>query len=423
MNSIDLIGMGFTNLLRRKARTFLTVLGVIIGTTSIIIMFSLGIGMNESFKKELEYMGSLNTIEVNKGYGERGPKEVKLDDKAILKFEKMKNVVAATPIYRAHGKFFTGRYESYATIIGIDISKIDKFDFKLEEGRYPELKDKNAIVSGMYIPQNFRKSRSRSYERKEIDVFKAKVQFTAGDTYDRSKKPKLEDVKIVGLLKESGDEKDYQSYMDISNLKKLVEKTQDKESSRRNGGSRTSTEYENALVKVDDINYVQEVNQKIKDMGFETYTLTDMLESMQKQYAGLMAVLGGIGGVSLFVAALGITNTMVMSIYERTREIGVIKVLGANIADIRRLFLFEAALIGFFGGIVGVILSYGVSYLMNKVGVNILGYYGGDSNMSVIPLWLSGFALLFSILIGLISGYYPARRAMKLSALEAIRTE
>jgi ABC-type antimicrobial peptide transport system permease subunit len=211
--------------------------------------------------------------------------------------------------------------------------------------------------------------------------------------------------------------------MDISNLKKLVEKTQDKESSRRNGGSRTSTEYENALVKVDDINYVQEVNQKIKDMGFETYTLTDMLESMQKQYAGLMAVLGGIGGVSLFVAALGITNTMVMSIYERTREIGVIKVLGANIADIRRLFLFEAALIGFFGGIVGVILSYGVSYLMNKVGVNILGYYGGDSNMSVIPLWLSGFALLFSVLIGLISGYYPARRAMKLSALEAIRTE
>src|SRR5690606_21611287 len=149
-------------------------------------------------------------------------------------------------------------------------------------------------------------------------------------------------------------------------------------------------------------------------------------ESM-KQTAGIIqAVLGGIGAISLLVAAIGITNTMVMSIYERTKEIGVMKVIGASLRDIKRLFLFESALIGLLGGILGVIFSYLLSFIINHFGASFMGNFlgtGGESDISIIPIWLILAAMAFSALIGIISGYYPARRAMNLSALEAIRTE
>ena len=171
---------------------------------------------------------------------------------------------------------------------------------------------------------------------------------------------------------------------------------------------------------------VQDIQQTIKDMGHEAYSLNDQLETM-KQTAGIIqGVLGGIGAISLLVAAIGITNTMVMSIYERTKEIGIMKVIGASLKDIRGLFLFESASIGLLGGIMGVAFSYILSFILNQFGSSFLGDFfgmGGESKLSIIPIWLVFAAIGFSTLIGVISGYGPARRAMNLSALDAIRTE
>ena len=125
-------------------------------------------------------------------------------------------------------------------------------------------------------------------------------------------------------------------------------------------------------------------------------------------------------------------NTMIMSIYERTREIGIMKVLGCKVGDVKKLFLFEAGLMGFIGGTIGVGLSYIVSWLMNKYGGDIFsglmggGYYGGttsSSAMSIIPFWLPFFAAGFGILVGLISGFFPALRATRISAIEAMKNE
>ena len=132
------------------------------------------------------------------------------------------------------------------------------------------------------------------------------------------------------------------------------------------------------------------------------------------------AVLGGIGAVSLLVAAIGITNTMMMSIYERTKEIGIMKVLGCDMRNIGALFLMEAGCIGFFGGVVGLILSYSLSGMIN--------YFVKNSDMGVesisyIPFWLAGASLIFAILVGMIAGFFPSKRAMKLSPLAAIRNE
>ncbi len=143
-------------------------------------------------------------------------------------------------------------------------------------------------------------------------------------------------------------------------------------------------------------------------------------------------MLGGIGAISLFVAALGIMNTMIMSISERTREIGIMKALGCFVSDIRAIFLLEAGCIGFIGGAVGVILSLIISTVMNLaayqapitgIGDVIAALTAQGTRISVIPLWLIGFAMFFSVVIGVASGYYPANKAVKISSLEAIKRE
>jgi ABC-type antimicrobial peptide transport system permease subunit len=171
-------------------------------------------------------------------------------------------------------------------------------------------------------------------------------------------------------------------------------------------------------VKVDDIDNVQTVQQQIKDMGFRASSLTDSLEAMKETTKMLRLVLGAIGAISMVVAAISITNTMVMAIYERTKEFGIMKVIGASLKDIKLLFLTEAAFIGFSGGILGIIISYGVSFIVNRIAM------GQESTMqSSIPLWLALGAVVFSTAVGVLSGYLPAKRAMKLSALTAIKTE
>jgi putative ABC transport system permease protein len=182
-------------------------------------------------------------------------------------------------------------------------------------------------------------------------------------------------------------------------------------------------QYDNIKVKVTNLEDAQTIQKQIQSQGYQASSLTDMLESMKKTSRTIQAILGGIGAVSLLVAAIGIANTMIMSIYERTREIGIIKVLGAEVADIKRLFLLEAGMIGLGGGILGIIFSYAGSLLLNKVGASFMANMSGGSNISIINPQLAIGALLFSTLIGLISGYAPARRAMNLSVLEAIRNE
>lgn len=226
----------------------------------------------------------------------------------------------------------------------------------------------------------------------------------------------------MGLLANPNNETAYYVYTDLESMKKIQEDLR----KARKEPPVNQLVYNNVMVYVKSINDVQDVSDAIREMGFQTSSLSDWLEAMKEQSRMIQAVLGGIGAISLFVAALGITNTMIMSIYERTKEIGVMKVIGANLPDIRRMFLLEAGLIGFFGGLLGVIVSFIISFMMNTVLYgfisNILGGMSGSS-ISIIPWWMAAGGLAFATLIGVISGYSPARRAMRLSALESLRNE
>ena len=164
-------------------------------------------------------------------------------------------------------------------------------------------------------------------------------------------------------------------------------------------------------------------------MGYDAYNNMEWLEQYRQEAAAKRMALGGIGIVSFIVAAIGIANTMMMSIYERTKEIGVMKVIGAKLVDIKYLFLMEALMIGLLGGLLGAMISVIASVVLNAIGepiANMLGMYnmmGGSITVSLVPPWLIAAGIIFSTLVGLISGYFPARKAMKLSALSAIRTE
>jgi ABC-type antimicrobial peptide transport system permease subunit len=178
--------------------------------------------------------------------------------------------------------------------------------------------------------------------------------------------------------------------------------------------------YSELDVNVDDMDYVMEVQNYINELGYNAYSNAEWLESDQKTMGYIQAVLGGIGAVSLFVAAIGIANTMMMSIYERTKEIGVMKVLGCDLKDIRNLFLMEAGFIGLIGGVIGLILSFTISVIINHIAASASDYMTG---ISYIPLWLVVISLGFAILVGMMAGFFPARRAMRLSPLAAIRNE
>lgn len=460
MNSIDLVKMGLNNLRRRKARTFLTVLGVIIGTASIVTMMSLGFGMKYSFEQQLSSMGSMTTIEVHQSYNDmrvgRGgmvvssrsgsQKDGTLDDSAILKISRLPGVEAVSPEIESYVRIVSGKYVADLPVRGINPEVMEAFGLEPEEGRLLRKGDEAVLVFGAQTVHNFVDPKlrdpwrymTRPGEKPKVNVLKDKLSLTFDYSYgyrkspyeqnSTEKKPKLYKIGAVGVLRQGQMDSDYAAYMDIAQLKKIIQDNA-KYMGQNDSASRQSLEqqlkYQRARVKVADMKDVAGVQEMINEMGLQTYSLNDVLKSMEETSRTIQMVLGGIGAISLLVAALGITNTMIMSIYERTREIGIMKVIGASLKDIKRLFLFEAGMIGMLGGLLGMGVSLLLSLILNSVSNNGMFFMGmgGESKISVIPLWLALAAIALSIAVGLVSGYYPAKRAMKLSALEAIKNE
>lgn len=438
MNTKDLISMAVRNLLKRKLRTVLTVLGVVIGTASIVVMISIGIGMNESFAKQLEGWGSLQVIDVSPSGGmsydedsgrvKQEKKQDPLDSKAVEAFKQIEHVETASPVMQSYFMLGTGKYVADANIMGIDPGAMEALGYKIEEGRALNEEDTKAVVVGggveFYDPKLSWEMRWSS-EPPQVDILNKKIDVSYDWNYGTryaDKKVKATKMEVVGTLSSEGNDS-WWVIMPIKELEKIQKARDDWQNSRYGGRSSSSNqkqtkEYDQVRVKVDKMDNVQAVQKQIKDMGFRASSLTDQLEAMKETTKMLRIVLGAIGAISMVVAAISITNTMVMAIYERTREIGIMKVIGASLRDIKLLFLTEAAFIGLFGGLVGIVVSFGVSQL-----VNIVAAQQGSNMTSSIPIWLYAGAVAFATGIGILSGYLPAQRAMRLSALTAIKTE
>ena len=436
MSFKDMLSIGFMNLWRRRLRTFLTVLGMMIGTASIVVMVSLGIGMNEVTTEIFEGYGSLTTINVwNSSYvdesaasastgGMMMSQQVKLDDKVVNAIRGIPGVAAVMPIVEAGGYLKAGQYVGYMSVMGVEPKVAEEFGFELAEGR---LHNANTgtnyeIVFGSYVLQSFYHPRTGSPAVDQngiskISLEKSRFQMTFdyrnvydyGESYEgQPPLGKVYRVSVVGVLAEGNNS--YYSLMDIAALKRLYR--ENKENMYMTEGS-----YNEVWVKCESTDVVLDVQTRIHEMGFAAHSLQDGLKVQQDMQASTQMLLGAIGGVSLLIAAIGIMNTMMMSIYERTKEIGIMKVLGCRMGSIAQLFLVEAAYIGLFGGALGLGISYGVSLLFNSQITETA------MMRSSIPSYLAVGAVVFSMVVAVVSGLYPALRAMRLSALTALRSE
>lgn len=445
----DIFVMSLGNLMRRKVRTLLTVTGVIVGAAAIIVMISLGIGMNKSLDDTIAEMGDLTVIELNTyAYtideeGNYQDRRNVLNDELVEKIKKMDGVVAVSPfVSNYQNKIVANRvYELQGQeVYGIDAEAFSYFGYELEKGNLPK-KGEPFMFFGTDTYFQFRNPDKpiHDYYKEfynadgtpkppKVDVMSAKLYITGYSwNEERPYDFKKYNIKNVGILKAKENDwtTQYCIFTDLETIKKISAET----AKANNDREYNADQYNSVKIKAKDIKSAEKIQSDLKDMGITTYGLSDMRESMQKQQGTLQMILGGIGAMSLIVAAIGIANTMVMSIYERTKEIGVMKVLGCKLSNIRTMFLIESSTIGFIGGVFGTGLSYLASFLMNNfMDASSLGSAGNwgtatDSAVSIIPLWLVLLSLVFSTVVGLVSGYLPARRATRISALEAIKSE
>ncbi len=181
-------------------------------------------------------------------------------------------------------------------------------------------------------------------------------------------------------------------------------------------------EYDSIHVKVGEMGELEAVGDAIEEMGFGTITLADYLDEMKRTFLLMDALLGAVGTIALFVAGLGIVNTMVTSILERTREIGVMKAIGGSEAEIRWIFFIEAATIGVLGGILGLGRGWVVTKIANVAANAYLRPYGmAPAAFFHMPIWLILGAIGFSVVVSLLAGIYPAARAARVDPVKALR--
>lgn len=446
MRFIDLIKLGFRNLLRRKARTALTIVGVVIGTISIVVMISIGIGVNKNFEASILENGSMTMINVSADAwyedenGEYTEKKQTLTNDIVEQFRELEHVRCVTPmIYCWGGSFWSGKYQSYASIQVIDMDCYKEFGFPpLEDGTYPSKEDgKNRIYIGSQVlTQEFGDYSGDRYKSKQVDWTRDKIELKF-EQYQRNERKKeftykVTDPGIIAASESGYSETDWGIYMDIDFYEQLMKQYANTlliDDRKKLIASLDS--YENIIVNVDNMNNVTAVQDKLNELGYKSSSDMQYIAPLQETANMLEIILGAIGGVAMLVSAINIANTMIMSIYERTREIGIMKVLGCRVADIKKLFLFEAGLIGFIGGVIGIGFSYIASALINKYGAEIfnslmsggVGTAESAVGYSIIPIWLPFFAAGFGILVGLISGFLPALRATRISAIEAMKND
>lgn len=481
MRIFDLFRMCLKNLMKRPGRTIMTAAGIVIGTTAVIVMISLGVGLNEAFDNLMGSMGDLTKIYVYSSWtvDENGrEKQVKIDQKSIETIEKIPHVTGTKATYNLYSNELTIRVGDYVytgSVVGIDMSSIDQFGYTLSSGQFPTTDFQNTVMIGedaIYSFYEYSDDEMLSYRDAQgnfvrpapFDPLTADMEILPStkmsskdmdsdamgmlsngidyekmfDDDEKYVSEYAEPVTVSGIIKT--DPMNYSSgssiFMDINLLRQLMENYNDINEVE---DPPDLYSFDSLEVNVDDVSNISAVQSLIgnsdgssQGMGFYAYSMEDQRQQFQSFTSIIQVVLGGLAGISLLVAAIGISNTMIMSITERTKEIGVMKVLGCTIGNIRTLFLMESGGIGALGGFFGVLVSFALSSLINQLAMMYGGSGGGgeggggdmsmllSGGISTIPSWLVIFALLFGIAIGLISGFYPSNRAVKISPLEAI---
>jgi putative ABC transport system permease protein len=442
MRFVDLISLILYNLGRRKGRVLLTAIGVVIGTAAVVVLVSLAVGLQKNATESLWGISDLTSIEVYPGYqevvyaekaggggggGMGGDSGIKfLTPNAIAEIEAIPGV-KQTIIHdymQASMELYFGKLMSWGNIMGVNLT--DLADMGLEAARGTTELTRGTAVVGSWVPQNFYNPNPRPGEEmtEPPDLLDQNLRAVLVKwTSDGEEIRKTVNIRVVGILKETRGMADGNIYMNLDEVTTYSEWARGTRINRNKEG------YSYLIVKADDPDVVLDVADQINALGYMANTPQSYLEGINSFFLVLQIIFGGVGAIALLVAAIGIANTMTMSILERTREIGLMKAVGATNRDVLSIFLGEAAGIGFVGGLGGVILGWGASAVLNIVALSYFasqaasGGGGLPSAAAATPAWLPLFALVFATVVGLLSGLYPALRAATLVPVNALKYE
>jgi len=387
--------LSLRSLKHRKISSSLTVLGIVIGITAIISLLSIGEGLQYAVSEQLESVGH-DKIIITSGsdfmtaFMGEGLKEDDID-----MIESVAGVEIAVGILFKSIPIKYGKENLIGSVIGMrsrDTEKIfsEMKIFEIDEGRYFKSGERGVAFLGRMAAENL-------FE-KEISI---------GDSlYIKGEK-----FRVIGLLKSTANnQRDRAVFISMEQLREIT-------------GSKDSITI--IFAKVSDISRVEEISEEIEEELDEEYgegyyqatTSQQIAENVGSIFAILSFVLGGIASIALIVAGVGIANTMFASIMERTREIGVMKAIGATNYNVMEIFLVESSLLGFFGGAIGCVIGLLISQIITAAAGNLLPV----PFKSVVTIEMIIFSLLFSVIVGVVSGLWPARRAAKLQPVDALR--
>ena len=439
----DTASLALRNLGQAKLRTSLTTLGVAIGIASLAGMVSLGVGLQDQLVERFTKSGMFDSVtvmpgsvgQITFGPGGRGrggfgrnsaavavPENAReLTEDALAELAALPQVKDVYPTLRVPVEVKYGNDSEFAVAAGVPMAASGIGAFQaIPYGRFFNGDTEPACMLSLDFAKRMNDADPKSLIGKELILDYAS---SAAGTMQRSEMK----CPIVGIVERetgpfSGAAGVSPLMIPMGQAKAMFATSLATAQALLRDPTKTSRPYQSAVVKVKSAQRTQEVEDQIKKMGFSAFSVIDALQGAKRGFLILDIVLSLIGSIALAVSALGIMNTMVMSILERTREIGIMKAIGGSDGDIRRIFLIEASAIGFFGGITGVILGWIVGRIIN-IGANIyIQQQGGTpGNLFSLPFWLIGGAIGFSIAISLLAGSYPAARAAKLDPIQALR--
>jgi len=407
---------------RNKLRVFMTILAATMGTAFLIVLASVGFGIHDTMRKEILDNRLVNQVEVYSSEMDQAKVE-ELKKRDHVKAVVFRQSVSINQQTELDG--FIGSHNMTVT----EFQEEEKVGFALQEGRLP--KNEHEVVVGSHFAENLIEPKTEDGEA-EPSTYKGSLigkQFTykMGLYEENELFPEETTLTIVGIAKEPAKdwEMDYKIYADASimpELNKIFLAHVDDENS--------VLFYGNVNVYADNLENVTSVSKALKDEGYSVYSIADQLEQLDVFFLAFKAGLVFVGTIAILIASIGIFNTMTMAVTERTREIGVMKAIGASPKLIQRLFLMESAWIGVVGTIIAVIISYGVSVVANMVLPIIVSAALGeeefvnlDITFSIIPWQLVIIASVISITVAMISGWRPARKATKIDVIQALRQE
>ncbi len=464
-----IIRLSIANLKQRKLRTALTILGIMIGIMSMVTMLTAGIGAKSAMIEQVEKSGSTKEIRVYTSNNSR--KDMLLTDSVVTRLGKLDNVSGVYPVLEVGGEEKMGSYMGFNSIVGVPVEYLELLELgngELPErnGSRPKLLIDTGVKSSFYniktwtqydesvnsdVPLtgkkiDFRlssaiKIKEESTEEKKKDSDDEKATSTdaeegssslSSDSSDSSEEDGSEEDLLnentydakLSIVGEIENEYQYNMYTDMETLKMFLKRQSvdgkiPGQPLDKNENPYSYWCYSNIIVRADSVDNVEHLSKVIKEMGYQVSNNLESLKSVNKTIGMVQIILGGIGAIAGVVAIIGIINTMMTAVYDRIKEIGLLKMLGSDSDDISIMFLFESALLGGIGGILGLGLALIANLLINRKLVELMEMPEGSWIMGT-PLWLAVLAVVISIIISVLAGAFPARWASKIKPLDAI---